>query len=134
MDKLERAELYSGIFTELEIKHQIDDDTDIHIQEYALDYYFIIPDDPDDYYKFILPRVWNIESNKEYARALHACNTVNERIKVCKAFVSEEHVWLAVEIYLVEATVLKVLLPKLLLSLRAATVIFAQSMQENDVS
>ena len=134
MDKFERAEMFSKIFDELDIDNQIDDDFDVVIEANNFRVFFIIPTEEDDYYSFVWPRLFSPSSYKEHARALHACNMVNARIKVCKAFISNGHVRLAAELYIIEPEALKRLAGRLIQTLSAAAIIFAQNMQETSQS
>lgn len=131
MDKFERAELFSKIFDELDIDNQIDDDFDIIIDVNNFRIFFIIPSEEDDYYSFIWPQLFSPSTYMEQARALHACNIVNSRIKVCKAFLSGGYVRLAAELYITNPEAIKQLAGKLIHTLSAAAIIFAQNMQDN---
>ena len=59
---------------------------------------------------------------------------VNARIEVCKAFISNGHVRLAAELYIIEPDALKRLAGRLIQTLSAAAIIFAQNMQETSQS
>lgn len=133
MTKAERAKEFSLILDQLDVQYRIDDDHDLHILEHSLNYYLIIPDDENDYLKILIPKVWTIHNKRDFARALHACNSVNETIKLAKAFVSEDNVWLTIEFYLTRLEDLGVFIQQYLRVLQASAIVFSKAIQSNDV-
>lgn len=78
-------------------KHEVDEDGDIRFK-YQGKTFFCTSDKRDEqYFRIIMPNIYQIENNR--MKVLEAVNTVSRDMKVVKAFVVEDSVWLGVEMF-----------------------------------
>lgn len=79
-------------------RYDIDSDGDIHFKFEGVHMYFR-PDENDQlYFRLYLPAIYQLENNR--AKVLEACNTVTRDMKVAKAFLVEDYLYLSVELFL----------------------------------
>lgn len=79
-------------------KYDIDGDGDIHFKYQTHNYFFTVDDNDKLFFRIIMPNIYTVEGNR--SRVLEAINTVSRDIKVIKAFLVEDHLWLAIEMFI----------------------------------
>ncbi len=77
----------------------LDSDGDVQFTYEELQYYIGVNEDDLDYANLVLPNIWPIESEEEMLRALKACNYVTQNTKIIKAYVQNDNVMVACEIF-----------------------------------
>lgn len=79
-------------------KYEVDGDGDIRFKYEGTNLFFTVDKNDQYFFRLIMPGIYQLENNK--AKVLEAINTVTRDIKVLKAFLVEDHLWLAVEIFI----------------------------------
>lgn len=91
-----KADLISAWLFNEGYKHEIDQDGDIHFKYQGKNLYFQ-PDDDQGYFRILMPNVYNVDGNR--MQVLEACNTISRKYKVAKAYISNDRVCMAIEIF-----------------------------------
>ena len=79
-------------------KYDIDGDGDIHFKYEGINLYFTVDNNDQKYFRLIMPNIYQLEGNR--TKVLEAINTVARDLKVIKAFLIEDRLWLAVELFI----------------------------------
>ena len=79
-------------------KYDVDGDGDVHFKYEGINYYFTVDNNDQSFFRIIMPAIYKVEGNR--ARVLEAANTITRDIKVLKAFLVEDYLWLTVEMFL----------------------------------
>ena len=98
-------------------KYDIDGDGDIHFKYEGVNLYFTVDKDDQSFFRLIMPGIYELENNRE--KVLEAINTVTRDMKVIKAFLVGDLLWLAVEIFIDSTPELEDFFPRCLRLLKA---------------
>lgn len=79
-------------------KFDVDSDGDIHFKYEGINLYFTVDNNDQKYFRLIMPNIYQLEDNR--TKVLEAINTVARDLKVIKAFLIEDRLWLAVELFI----------------------------------
>ncbi len=79
-------------------RYQVDEDGDINFKFEGVSLFYTADDDDPYYFRLIMPNIYQLENNRE--KVLEAINTVTRDIKVMKAFLVEDRLWLSLEIFI----------------------------------
>lgn len=79
-------------------RYDIDSDGDIHFKYEGVNLYFTDNGDDQSFFRIIMPNIYEVENNRE--KVLEAVNAVCRDIKVVKAFLLRDSLWLAVEMFI----------------------------------
>ena len=79
-------------------KYDIDGDGDIHFKYEGINLYFTVDNNDQKYFRLIMPNIYQLEGNR--TKVLEAINTVARDLKVIKAYLIEDRLWLAVELFI----------------------------------
>ena len=79
-------------------KFDVDSDGDIHFKYEGINLYFTVDNNDQRYFRLIMPNIYQLEGNR--TKVLEAINTVARDLKVIKAFLIEDRLWLAVELFI----------------------------------
>lgn len=79
-------------------RYEIDEDGDIRFKYEGTNLFFTVDNKDPYFFRLIMPGIYQLEGNKE--KVLEAINTVTRNIKVLKAFLVDDYLWLAVEIFI----------------------------------
>ena len=79
-------------------RYDIDADGDIHFKYEGVNLFFTVDKNDQSFFRLIMPSIYTLEGNR--TKVLEAINTVTRDLKVIKAFLVEDHLWLAVEIFI----------------------------------
>lgn len=78
-------------------KYEVDEDGDIRFK-YQGRSFFCTSDQRDErYFRIIMPNIYTVENNR--TKVLEAVNTVSRDMKVVKAYLVEDHLWLSIEMF-----------------------------------
>ena len=91
-----KADLISAWLFNEGYKHEIDQDGDIHFKYEGKHLYFT-PDDDEGYFRLIMPNVYDVDGDR--MKVLEACTTICRKYKVAKAYIVNDRVWVAIEIF-----------------------------------
>ena len=78
--------------------YDIDKDGDIHFKFNGKHMLFIADERDLLFFRIIMPGIYDIENNRE--KVLEICNEITCGIKVVKAFVVRDEVWLSIEMFI----------------------------------
>ena len=97
---------YTSFLTAQGLPNEVDSDGDVRFQRSfrggELSYFIDVdPSDPE-YFAVVLPNIWSFRKKKERMRVLAALDLVNGGIKVTKASLVGNNVWLSVELFVSE--------------------------------
>lgn len=79
-------------------RFDVDGDGDIHFKFEGVNLYFTVDKDDQNYFRLIMPNIYQLEGNR--VKVLEAINTVARDLKVIKAFLVEDYLWLTVELFI----------------------------------
>jgi len=79
-------------------RYDVDSDGDIHFKYQTHNYFFTVSETDQSFFRLIMPNLYEVEDNREVV--LEACNTISRDIKVVKAFLVEDRLWLAIEMFI----------------------------------
>ncbi len=79
-------------------KYDVDGDGDIHFKYEGVNLFFTVDHEDQLFFRIIMPNIYQLEGNR--TKVLEAINTVSSRLKVLKAFLVEDRLWLAVELFI----------------------------------
>ncbi len=79
-------------------RYDIDNDGDIHFKFEGINLFFTVDRKDNQFFRIIMPNIYQLEGNRE--KVLEAINTVMRDMKVIKAFLIEDRLWLAVELFI----------------------------------
>ena len=92
---------------------KIDEDNDIIFKYQMLTFIYFNNDDDEQFFRLALPGIFDVtEENRP--TVLEAMNEVNKRMKVVKAYIPREDVWIAAEIMMDSTPELDDIVPRLL--------------------
>ena len=74
-------------------RYDIDGDGDIHFKYEGIDLFFTVDKNDQSFFRLIMPSIYTLEGNR--TKVLEAINTVTRDLKVIKAFLVEDHLWLS---------------------------------------
>lgn len=98
-------------------KYDIDGDGDIHFRFEGINLYFTVDNNDQRYFRLIMPNIYQLEGNR--TKVLEAINTVARDLKVIKAYLIEDRLWLAVELFIDSTPELEDFFPRCLGLLKA---------------
>jgi hypothetical protein len=84
------------------IEGWIDSDGDIQFKHNDRTFFIEVDEDDPHFFRIVLANIWPIESEMERLQALEAVDYANAQIKVTKAFIVRDNVWISVEVFLDE--------------------------------
>ena len=79
-------------------RFDVDGDGDIHFKYEGANLYFTVDKDDQNYFRLIMPNIYQLEGNR--VKVLEAINAVARDLKVIKAFLVEDRLWLTVELFI----------------------------------
>lgn len=98
-------------------RYNIDGDGDIHFKYEGLSLFFTADKNDQSYFRLIMPSIYTLEGNR--TKVLEAINTVTRDLKVIKAFLVEDNLWLAVEMFIDSSPKLEDFFPRCMGLLKA---------------
>ena len=92
---------------------RIDDDNDIIFKYQMLTFIYFNNDEDEQFFRLALPGIFDV-TDENRTTVLEAMNEVNKRMKVVKAYIPREDVWIAAEIMMDSTPELDDIVPRLL--------------------
>ena len=74
----------------------LDDDGDIYFKKEGKTYLIILDEDDPTFFRLVFPNFWEIESDEERERVVHAASAATAATKVTKVFPVEDNVWASI--------------------------------------
>ena len=78
-------------------KYEIDEDGDIRFKYQGKTFFCTADKNDSQYFRIILPNLYDVENNR--VKVLEAINTVTRDMKVLKAYLVEDSLWLSIEMF-----------------------------------
>lgn len=115
---------------EIGLMPSFDEDEDIAFMYNLLHCYVIFNDDDERFIQIAIPNIYTVdEDNRE--KALEACNTVANHVKVVKSYIhSHGSVWLVAEFFLDSMPNYESFIPRALRALVGARLLFSKEIHE----
>lgn len=79
-------------------RFDVDGDGDIHFKFEGINLFFTVDKNDQHFFRLIMPNIYTLENNR--VKVLEAVNTVTRDMKVLKAFLVDDRLWLSVEIFI----------------------------------
>lgn len=92
---------------------KIDEDNDIIFKYQMLTFIYFNNDDDEQFFRLALPGIFDV-TDENRVTVLEAINETNKRMKVAKAYIPKDDVWVAAEIMMDSTPVLDDMVPRLL--------------------
>ncbi len=105
-------------------KYDIDGDGDIHFKFEGVNLYFTVDQNDQRYFRLIMPGIYKLENNRE--KVLEAINATCRDMKVLKAYLVGEFLWLSVELFIDSTPELEDFFPRCMGLLKAGREKIAQ--------
>lgn len=92
-----KADLIKNWLSSEGYRYETDADGDIHFKYQGKNMYFITDERDELYFRLMMPYVYEVENNRE--KVLEACNTICRELKVVKAFLVGDGMFLCIEMF-----------------------------------
>lgn len=92
---------------------KIDEDNDIIFKYQMRTFIYFNNDDDEQFFRLALPGIFDV-TDENRVTVLEAMNEVNKRMKVAKAYIPRDDVWVATEIMMDSTPLLDDMVPRLL--------------------
>lgn len=79
-------------------KYDVDSDGDVHFKYQGTNLFFTNNGADNEFFRIIMPGIYEVEGNR--TKVLEAANIVTRDIKVVKAFLVEDYLWLSIEMFI----------------------------------
>lgn len=96
----ELQKLYINILDQIKVNGEVDGDGDVQFSYEDRSYFLEVNENDTEFYRLVLPNIWPIESELERLKVFKAVNEVNKTKKVAKAYVTNDDVWITVEMFI----------------------------------
>ncbi len=130
LDKQELAEMYWGFLAEQGYVPKIDDDGDVHFKFEGGDYFILIDEEDESYFRLAYPAFWPIENEEERIAATISAAAATAEVKVAKVYLLRDNTWAAVEMFCSPPEVFQAVFKRSLHAIQAAVECFRRTMTE----
>ena len=79
-------------------RYNVDDDGDIHFKYQGTNLFITNSGEDEQFFRIIMPNIYVVENNR--MKVLEAANMITRDMKVVKAFLVEDHLWLSIELFI----------------------------------
>lgn len=129
MTKAQRAEMYRSYLAAEGYPAQVDGDGDVTFKYEGGNYYIMVDETDEEFFRIVYPNFWPIEDESERAKVKEASGVATAQTKVAKVFPVNDNTWASSEIFCSPPEAFKSVFRRSLLALRAAVQAFVQSIQ-----
>lgn len=105
-------------------KYDIDSDGDVHFKYEGVHLYFTVDSNDQSFFRIIMPSIYQVDGNR--TKVLEAANSVTRDLKVLKAFLVDDRLWLTIEMFLDASPELEDFFPRCLSLLKQGREMIAQ--------
>ena len=92
-----KADLIKEWLSSEGFRYDVDNDGDIHFKYQGKNMFFTADSDDEMYFRLMMPHIYQVQGDR--VKVLEACNTICREYKVVKAFLVENSLFLAIEIF-----------------------------------
>lgn len=97
--KSELQNMYGDMLSDEGINNEVDSDGDIAFSYKDLDMFIIINDSDQEFFRLAVIDIHEVKNDADRIRVRGIINDINSNLKVVKAYVTGNRVWLAVEMF-----------------------------------
>ena len=105
-------------------KYDVDSDGDVHFKYEGVNLYFTVDDKDQSFFRIIMPAIYKVDGDR--TRVLEAASTVSRDLKVLKAFLVDEYLWLTIEMFLDTSPEIEDFFPRCLSLMKAGREMIAK--------
>ena len=91
------SDLVENWLKEQGFKNERDNDGDLHFKYQGVNLFCCKDDNDKQFLRIVMPGIYQIDGDR--MKVLEAINTICRNIKAIKAFLVEDHLWLAIEMF-----------------------------------
>ena len=95
----ELQSLYQDFLGQQGLNNWVDSDGDVQFEYGDRTYFMEVNEDDNEFFRVVLFNIWPIESIEEATEAAFAVNEVNRQMKVAKAYITNDDVWVSCELF-----------------------------------
>ena len=92
------SDLVENWLKELGFKNERDDDGDLRFKYQGVNLFCCKDDNDQQFLRIIMPGIYQIDGDR--TKVLEAINTICSDLKAIKAFIVQDHLWLAIEMFI----------------------------------
>ena len=92
------SDLVENWLKEQGFKNERDNDGDLHFKYQGANLYCYNDDNDKQFLRIVMPGIYQIDGDR--MKVLEAISTICRNIKAIKAFLVEDHLWLAIEMFI----------------------------------
>ena len=92
------SDLVENWLKEQGFKNERDDDGDLRFKYQGVNLFCCKDDNDKQFLRIVMPGIYQIDGDR--MKVLEAINTICRNIKAIKAFLVEDHLWLAIEMFI----------------------------------
>lgn len=92
------SDLVENWLKEQGFKNERDDDGDLRFKYQGVNLFCCKDDNDKQFLRIIMPGIYKVDGDR--TRVLEAISTISRDIKAIKAFLVEDHLWLAIEMFI----------------------------------
>lgn len=92
-------QLYVNFLTEEGYRPEIDSDGDVRFKHDGKILFIGVSESDANFFRIVLPNIWKIENDTERRKVLAAVDYSNAKSKVSKAYILNNNVWVAIEMF-----------------------------------
>lgn len=129
--KAELQRLYKDFLTEEGYKPELDSDGDVRFKREGKTYVIIIDAKDPEFFRLVLPNIWEIESEAERVQVLVAADASNAKSKVSKVCTMGDNVWVSIELFVGQPEDFKKVFTRALGALDNGVINFVVKMKES---
>jgi hypothetical protein len=110
---MKTSEMVLNYLKEQGLCPQVDDDGDIIFKYQMLTFIYFENDEDEKFFRLALPGIYDVTEDNRIS-VLEAVNEVNKRLKVAKAFIPDDDVWVSAETLMDDTPELDDFVPRIL--------------------
>lgn len=130
MTRAERANMYVSYLSSEGYPAKIDGDGDVEFKYEGGNYYVLVDETDEAFFRVVYPSFWPIKDEKQRAKVKEAAALATTNTKVAKIFPVGENTWASIEMFCMPPDSFKPVFGRCLAALRAAVQTFVQKMTE----
>jgi hypothetical protein len=130
LSKDDLQKMYLEYLTTEGFKGEIDQDGDVRFKNEGLTYYISIDEKDQEFFRLVLPQVYEFDETKDLTKAIIACEYATGRTKVAKVSIVKNKVWVSAEMLLSAPDQFKTIFKRTLGVCQTARKIFMEKIRE----
>jgi len=128
MERSARSSMYAAHLAAEQLAPTVGSDGHIRFKHEGKSLFILVDEQDEEYFRMIMPGIWEIDDERERVAVEHACVEVSARLKVAKVFPVDSSVWCCVELFVTPPEAFKAVFTRSAQVLDAAAQQFAIEM------